>query len=120
MSFHFKLFFALAGIAVSAGCYSSSAKQAPINRLASAAEGKASQQLIIKFKPSSIVCSEREIAKFASEVHERVEFVRLMSGNACVIVHQAASVSALTQGQQKLKQHPSVEWLEADEAMQIH
>ena len=44
-----------------------------------------SQQLIIKFKTNTIECNPAGIAQLSSTTHVSLEFVRAMSGDACVV-----------------------------------
>lgn len=46
-----------------------------------------------------------------------LEYVRPMSGDACVIKELADDAAGLSQGQETLKQHPAIEWLEEDKMM---
>ena len=75
------------------------------------------QQLIIKFKPDTIACTPEGIAKLSSTTHVSLEFVRTMSGEACVVKQSAESTDILLQGQKTLKENPAVEYLEPDAIM---
>ena len=46
-----------------------------------------------------------------------LEFVRTMSGDACVVKQFAESADILLQGQKTLKGNPAVEYLEPDAIM---
>jgi hypothetical protein len=78
----------------------------------------AAQQLIIKFKPNTIACTPEGIAQFSSTTHVSLEFVRTMSGDACVVKQFADSVDDLLHGQKTLKENPAVEYLEPDAIME--
>jgi hypothetical protein len=77
-----------------------------------------SQQLIIKFK--SVACSAQGIARFAKTAGVKLQWLRQMSGDACVLIQSAATPDALMNAQEGLKKHPEVEWLEIDAVMQRH
>jgi hypothetical protein len=72
------------------------------------------RQLIIKFKPRTVACDANGIAALASATGTRLEFVRPMSGDACVIQHVADRPDNFSQGESALKRHPAVESLELD------
>jgi len=75
------------------------------------------QQLIIKFKPDTIACTPEGIAQFSSTTRVSLEFVRTMSGDACVVRQFADSAENLSRGQKTLKENPAVEYLEPDAIM---
>ena len=75
------------------------------------------QQLIIKFKPDTIACTPEGIAQFSSTTRVSLEFVRTMSGDACVVKQSADSADNLLRGQKTLKENPAVEYLEPDAVM---
>ena len=76
-----------------------------------------SQQLIIKFKPNTIACTPEGIAQWSSTTRVSLEFVRTMSGDACVVKQFAESADILLQGQKTLEENPAVEFLEPDAIM---
>jgi hypothetical protein len=76
-----------------------------------------SQQLIIKFKPNTIVCNPVGIAQLSSTTNVSLEFVRPMSGDACVVRQVADSADNLLHGQETLKNNPAVEYVEPDAVM---
>ena len=80
-------------------------------------KASASQQLIIKFKPNTIACHPAGIAQLSSTTHVALEFIRTMSGDACVVKQFADSADNLLHGQETLKQNPAVEYLEPDAVM---
>jgi hypothetical protein len=80
-------------------------------------KASASRQLIIKFKPNTIACTPEGIAQFSSTTHVSLEFVRTMSGDACVVKQFADSAINLLHGQKTLKENPAVEYLEPDAVM---
>jgi hypothetical protein len=77
----------------------------------------ASRQLIIKFKPNTIACTPAGIAQWSSTTRVSLEYVRTMSGEACVVKQFADSADNLSRGQQTLKENPAVEYLEPDAVM---
>jgi hypothetical protein len=77
----------------------------------------ASRQLIIKFSPGTIACTPSGIARFSATTHVSLEFVRTMSGDACVVKQIAGSADELQRGQNTLKEYPAVEYLEPDAVM---
>jgi hypothetical protein len=79
--------------------------------------GSEHQRLIIKFKLSTLECDADGIAKLSSATGVRIEFVRPISGESCVITQYADSPESLLQGQEVVRQHPAVEWLEQDRKM---
>jgi len=76
-----------------------------------------SQQLIIKFKPDTIACDPAGIAQLSSTTRVSLEFVRTMSGDACVVKQFADCADNLLHGQETLKENPAVEYLEPDAVM---
>jgi hypothetical protein len=103
------------------GCESASASRHVANpSAAQLASAPVSQQLIIKFKPRSVACSAQGIAGFAKTAGVRLQWLRQMSGDACVLIQSAATPDALMKAQEGLKKHPEIEWLEIDAVMQRH
>jgi hypothetical protein len=100
-------------LAVVSGCQQSSAGTSP-PQPTTTIKPSASQQLIIKFKPNTIACDPAGIARLSSTTHVSLEFVRTMSGDACVIKQFADDPDNFSQGQKTLKQNPAVEYLERD------
>jgi hypothetical protein len=81
------------------------------------ADASAAQQLIVKFKAAALHCNAADIAALAAQIDVRLEFVRPMSGNACVIRQLRGDSSDFSQGRKRLQQHPSIEWVEPDGVM---
>ncbi len=105
-------------IAAATGCQVSPSKSHPTTASPAAVDHQLiSQQLIIKFKPNTTVCSAAGIAQLSASLQVPLEFVRIMSGNACVIKQRADSPSNFSLGQKILKQDLAVEWLEPDGVM---
>ena len=77
-------------------------------------EMRVSQQLIVKFKPNTIACDAAGIAHLSAVTKVPLEHVRPMSGDACVIKLLADNAAGLSHGQEMLKEHPAIEWLEED------
>lgn len=75
------------------------------------------QQLIIKFKSHTIACSAPALARFSAEIHIALQYIRPMSGDACVVKQTAAHQAGLLEGQRILKNHLAVDWLEEDRNM---
>jgi hypothetical protein len=100
------------------GCHSSPT-DSNSSRLTSNAptDASTSQQLIIKFKPDTIACSPEGIARLSLATRVSLEFIRQMSGQACVVKQLAGSAEGISKGQTLLKQHPSIEWVEPDALM---
>ena len=80
-------------------------------------KGSASRRLIIKFKPDTIPCTPAGIAQLTSTTHVSLEYVRAMSGDACVVTQFAESAGDLLRGQETLRGNPAVEYLEPDAMM---
>jgi hypothetical protein len=104
----------LAMATMMAGCQSSAGDD--IHRPASGtvADASGSQQLIIKFKSNTITCDPAGIARVSAAAHVSLEFVRPMSGDACVVKHLADDPGSFSAEQQMLRQHPAIEWVELD------
>lgn len=79
--------------------------------------GAVSQQLIIKFKSNTIACDAAGIASVSSATQVPLRHVRPMSGDACVVQQFADNAEGLSHEQERLKQHPAIEWLEEDRMM---
>ena len=80
-------------------------------------KASASRRLIIKFRPDTIACTPAGIAQFSSTTRVSLEFVRTMSGGACVVKQIADDADTLSHGQKTMKEHPAVEYLEPDTVM---
>lgn len=80
-------------------------------------KASASQQLIIKFRPETIACNPAGIAQLSSATRVALEFVRIMSGDVCVVKQFADDADILLHGQKTLKENPAVEYLEPDAVM---
>lgn len=78
------------------------------------AETVAAQQLIIKFRPNTLACDAAGIAQLSSATRVALEYIRPMSGDACVIRQLAEDANVFLRNQKLLRQHPAVEWLEQD------
>lgn len=79
--------------------------------------GAVSQQLIIKFKSNTIPCDAAGIASVSSATQVPLRHGRPMSGDACVVQQFADNAEGLSHEQERLKQHPAIEWLEEDRMM---
>lgn len=80
----------------------------------STADAALIQQLIVKFKPSTIACDANGIARVSALANFRFELVRPMSGDACVIRQLASQPAELARGLAALGKLPFVEWAEPD------
>lgn len=105
------------GSAAGGGQQPSSRTNPPQPSPATIIEASASRQLIIKFKPDTIACTPEGIARLSSTTRVSLEFVRTMSGDACVVKQFGDSAENLLQGQKTLKENPAVEYLEPDAVM---
>jgi hypothetical protein len=111
---------ACAMLAALAGCQSVAANASLAQTPAPAIDQQAAQQLIIKFKPSArgdLACDSAGIARLAAATRTRLEFMRPMSGQACVVRQAAPGAAELAQGLARLKRHPAVEWADIDAVM---
>jgi len=79
--------------------------------------GAVTQQLIIKFKSHTIACDAAGIASVSSATQVPLRHVRPLSGDACVVQQVADNADGLSHGQERLKQHPAIEWLDEDRMM---
>ena len=89
---------------------SSPPQQTPMSR----AEMRVSQQLIIKFKSNTIACDAAGIARVSAATQVPLRHIRPMSDDACVVQQFADHAEGLSHEQERLKQHPAIEWLEED------
>ncbi len=103
------------GIVSATGCYS--AAPAAIAPQSMNADGAGHQRLIIKLKSNSLNCNADGIAKLSAATRVSLVFVSTISGESCVITQFADSTEGLIHGQEVLRQHPAVEWLEQDRKM---
>ena len=105
-------------LALLAGCQFSPADHASGKpALRSAAAASTHQQLIVKFKSATFRCVPADIARLSAQTNVRLEFVRPMSGDACVIKQVQGDARDFSHGQKLLMQHPSIEWVELDAVM---
>ena len=72
------------------------------------------QQLIIKFRSNTIACDPAGILRLSSATRVPLEYVRAMSGDACVVRQLTGDANDFFREQELLRQHPAVEWLEQD------
>jgi hypothetical protein len=83
-------------------------------------EMRVSQQLIIKFKSDTMACDAGGIASLSSATQVPLRHVRPMSPDTCVVQQFADHAEGLSHEQERLKQHPAIEWLEEDRKMHTH
>ncbi|MGB7480601.1 MAG: hypothetical protein WA924_09750 [Burkholderiaceae bacterium] len=76
-----------------------------------------SRQLIIRFKPGTVACDAVAVARFAAVAGVSLQFVRSMSGEACVIRQTADSAQRLQDDLETIKKNPAVQWVEPDAVM---
>lgn len=72
------------------------------------------QQLIVKFKPNTITCDADGVARFSASINIRLEYLRTMSGDVCVIKLFTDNEAGFSNAQNLLAQHPDVEWVQLD------
>lgn len=101
-------------ILAATGCQVSAPMAAPQPSPQSIVGTMATQQLIIKFKPNTIVCDAAGIAQLSSATMVTLEYIRPMSGDACVVRQLAGDTGKLSLGQELLRQFPAIEWLVLD------
>ena len=110
--------FNVAAIIVETGCQPPRQTVAAPQSLRQPIAGTAvTRQLIIKFKPDTIACDAAGIAQLSLAARVPVEYVRAMSGGACVVKQSADDANGLGQGQKTLSHPPAVDWLEQDTKM---
>jgi len=105
---------ALAILAVS-GCQSPAAMADSQSSSQSPAKMIPSQQLIIKLKSNA--CDAAEIAHLSSATRVPLEYIRTLTEGTCVIRQMTGETNDFLRGQELLRQHPAVEWLELDAIM---
>lgn len=78
----------------------------------------AGPQLIVKLRPGTVACDAAGVQKLAQQSDQKLQLVRPMSGDACLLrVPDAAALPPAIDGLQKL---PDVEWAEADAVMRAN
>lgn len=97
-----------------AGCQSPHVVADSLSPPQPVANTPATRQLIIKFKPNTIECNTAGIAQLSAAAKVPLEYVRPMSGGACVIRQLAVEMNDLLRGQELLRRYSAVEWLEQD------
>lgn len=104
-------------ISMLAGCHLPSSDHQEAQAVNTPASGKkvaVVQQLIIKFKPDTVSCDADGIARFAKAVGLSLQYVRMMSGDACVVKLFSDNDEQSMWAQRLLRQHPAVDRAEAD------
>lgn len=109
-------------LALAAGCQSAERNPAPSPEKSFTQEAEipgstVSAQLIVKFRDGGLRCDPAGVARLALLTGVTLQFLRQMSGDACVVMQQARDAEGLARGQELLKQHPSTEWVEIDAVM---
>ena len=102
---------------LASGCQDSLPVAANQSSQQSIAKTMVAEQLIIKFRPNTISCDAAGIAQLSTVTRVPLEYVRRMSGDACVIRQLADEMNDFLRGMKLLRQQPSVEWVELDEKM---
>lgn len=105
---------AFAGIAA---CQSPPPSAPPTAQHPAVGASASSRQLIIRFKPGTVACDAAAIARFAAAAGVSLQFVRPMSGEACVVRQTAESAQRLQDDLETIKKHPAVQWAEPDAVM---
>jgi len=59
-------------------------------------------------------CDATQLAHLSAVTRVPLQHVRPLSGNACVIQQRAEDVTGLSHGQNTLKCHPVIEWLDEE------
>jgi hypothetical protein len=90
------------------GCYAQAAAFAGTGEL------PPRRQLIIKFTPDSVQCSAADIDKFSAATGTRIQYLRAVSGGACVVSQAAIASRSDSSELEILKNHPAIEWVELD------
>jgi hypothetical protein len=80
-------------------------------------DGAISQQFIIKFKSDTMACDAGGIASVSSATKVPLRHVRPMSPDTCVVQQFADNAEGLSHEQERLTQHPAIEWLVEDRMM---
>lgn len=96
------------------GCQSSGATSALSSPASPVKTAGAAYQLIVKLRKNTLPCSPAGIAELSAAVRIRLEYVRPVSGDACVIRQITEKEADPVSGQQRLRRHPAVEWVELD------
>lgn len=110
-------FFALSAVLLAACQFPATNNPSAKSGVHSAVPASTPQQLIVKFKSATFRCIPADIARLAVQTGVQLEFVRPMSGDACVIRQVRDNAGDLARGLKLLRQHPSVEWVELDAVM---
>jgi hypothetical protein len=71
-------------------------------------------QLIVKFRPATVACDAAGIADLARQTRLDLQWIRPMSGQACVLRWQGNDPA---QALATLQARPEVEWAETDAVM---
>lgn len=71
-------------------------------------------QVIVKFRPATFACDAKGIADLARSTRLDLQWLRPMSGDACVLILRSAAPG---QALATLKARPELEWAEADAVM---
>jgi hypothetical protein len=98
----------------SSGC--DAARFAPLN-VDSGNRQLVAHQFIIKFKVNTLTCDLAGIARLAADTGTAIEYVRSMSGGACVIRQSLSGDTSSLEQLTIFKHHPAVEWVEQDRVM---
>lgn len=109
---------AVAALCGASACQADLAAQVPDPAHAVSAAG-VSRGLILKLKGKEGACDGRQVRALASETGQSLDFLRPMSGGACVVVQHGASAESLDAGLRRLRQLDAVEWAEIDAVMTI-
>ena len=105
-----RLLFLLASALLLGGCQG-------VGALAGGDRPASSRQLIVKFRPDTVPCTPAGISGLSRASRVPLEFVRPMSGGACVVRQFADGEGGFLEGEKALKGNPAVEYLEPDTVM---
>lgn len=71
-------------------------------------------QVIVKFRPATFACDAKGVADLARSARLDLQWLRPMSGDACVLILRSASPG---QALALLQARPELEWAQADAVM---
>ena len=104
----------LMAVAVVTGCQAASVSTESTSAPQSVSNNSFTRQLMIKFRPNTLDCSAAGIARLSSATHLNLEYIRTMSGDACVIKLLTVDTHDYVRANELLRKHPAVEWVEPD------
>ena len=75
------------------------------------------RQFIIKFRPHTLPCTADGIARLSSAANARLDYLRPLGDDACVIRQVEDRAADFANSEQRIRQHPAIEWMEQDALM---